>query len=348
MPQTQLPGLFGLNNSNRDFSQAEYWGKNQFSSSFPVSLCCYLASKNIPAVYIKLDRANIVRGGISLDNVFGASLTDPEIFFSFETQYLLFAKYIVGRMPGVDLVVLKKDKFLIGLEIKLTALPDYITCGLKESDYGSELVVRPDTIAYLAWTIAESSDISSLPDVGIANTDYQHAIKVLEKTKMIIDAVRVIGQASEAKQSPFLIQPVWKTLGKTAHLADNCLDVFVWSNSAFISYICREANSDINATKIDRTTRTVVWLYKMLLDIKLKGRFNHEMIIDEMSFNTKNDKAFALNGAINNKYMKCERLEKPIITKGEIKKIILGGGQNLLSPERRFDSILVSSPDLFQ
>ena len=31
----------------------------------------------------------------------------------------------------------------------------------------------------------------------------------------------------------------------------------------------------------------------------------------------------------------------------EIKNIILGGGQNLLSPERRFDAIIVNSPDLF-
>lgn len=30
-----------------------------------------------------------------------------------------------------------------------------------------------------------------------------------------------------------------------------------------------------------------------------------------------------------------------------LKKIILGGGQNLLSPERRFDAIIYNSPDLF-
>ena len=35
------------------------------------------------------------------------------------------------------------------------------------------------------------------------------------------------------------------------------------------------------------------------------------------------------------------------ITKNEIKNIILGGGQNLLSPERRFDAIIYNSPELF-
>ena len=46
--------------------------------------------------------------------------------------------------------------------------------------------------------------------------------------------------------------------------------------------------------------------------------------------------------------MTCAELTKPRIRKDEIKKIILGGGQNLLSPERRFDAIIYNSPDLFK
>lgn len=61
----------------------------------------------------------------------------------------------------------------------------------------------------------------------------------------------------------------------------------------------------------------------------------------------KNDKAFASARNVTNKYMTCERLIKPAIKKSEIKEIILGGGQNLLSPERRFDAILFNSPGLF-
>jgi hypothetical protein len=41
-------------------------------------------------------------------------------------------------------------------------------------------------------------------------------------------------------------------------------------------------------------------------------------------------------------------LHNPRITKEEIKNIILGGGQNLLSPERRFDAIIYNSPELFE
>lgn len=51
---------------------------------------------------------------------------------------------------------------------------------------------------------------------------------------------------------------------------------------------------------------------------------------------------------ITNVFMKSERLERPIIMKSEIKNIILGGGQELLSPERRFDAIIYNSSELFR
>ena len=48
-----------------------------------------------------------------------------------------------------------------------------------------------------------------------------------------------------------------------------------------------------------------------------------------------------------NQFMKGEILRNPRIKRDEIKDIILGGGQNLLSPERRFDAIIFNTPDLF-
>ncbi|MCK5872661.1 MAG: HindVP family restriction endonuclease, partial [Methylococcales bacterium] len=96
-----------------------------------------------------------------------------------------------------------------------------------------------------------------------------------------------------------------------------------------------------------RQTRTAIWLYKMLKDFIEYGKFDHEKIIDSLSYNTKNDKAFSSSGSITNKYMSTERLKTPVIAKSEIKNIILGGGQNMLSPERRFDAIIFNSPELF-
>jgi len=61
----------------------------------------------------------------------------------------------------------------------------------------------------------------------------------------------------------------------------------------------------------------------------------------------KNDKAFSAAGGVTHKYMNHQNLTKPRIKKSEIKSIILGVGQDLLSPERRFDAIIVNSPEIF-
>ena len=148
------------------------------------------------------------------------------------------------------------------------------------------------------------------------------------------------------KQVPIIMEPVWKTEGKSPKLADNCLDVFVWSNFGMLN-LFMPAEEDV-ITSITRHTRTMIWLFKMLKDYSENGRFNGNKVIDELSYNLKNDKAFASNGSKTHPIMTCAELTKPRITKNEIKKIILGGGQNLLSPERRFDAIIYNSPDLFK
>ena len=76
----------------------------------------------------------------------------------------------------------------------------------------------------------------------------------------------------------------------------------------------------------------------MLYDFAQTGKIPHLDIIRTLSFNAQTDKAFALNGANTNKYMICEELVNPRIEKAEIRNIVIGGGQNFLSPERRFDA----------
>ena len=145
------------------------------------------------------------------------------------------------------------------------------------------------------------------------------------------------------------MQPIWKTQGKSPTLSENCLDVFVWSNFAFTQLFLDVARGELSSNnRITRQIRTIIWLFKMLFDFSVNGQFNHAKIIDELSYNTKNDKAFAVSGMVTHPYMTCAELTNPRITKEEIKSIILGGGQNLLSPERRFDAIIYNSPELFE
>lgn len=75
--------------------------------------------------------------------------------------------------------------------------------------------------------------------------------------------------------------------------------------------------------------------------------FNYVRIIKLHSYGYANDKAFALSGRRTHPYMHSPMLTHPRIGKQEIKNIVLGGGRRLLCPERRFDAVLVNSPELF-
>lgn len=348
------PSLFGIKKSNRDFTEEASWGKNVFNSSFPAALCCFFEHNNLKANYLSINnKKEYSIGECSIEQIFGMSSKDDDIYFSFESIHTPFQPHVIGNLPRTDLVIQnsKDGKSLRGLEVKLTALPDNSTCNLDDSHFSSELVVRPDTIVYLACYLIEAlgADLSNYLSVSTNDiVDWTEPSEVLKKIDDILLSLTSIAQNMHEKQLPFLLQPIWKTEGKSPRLSEQCLDIFVWSDAGFLWFITQIANGKTIPTSITRQLRTNVWLYKMLLDYSNNNTFDHKKIIDALSFNTKNDKAFAANGKITHKFLKCKNLETPRIKKQFIKDIILGGGQNLLSPERRFDAIIFNSPELFE
>ncbi|HIF9495201.1 TPA: HindVP family restriction endonuclease [Photobacterium damselae] len=356
------PSLFGLKKSNRDFSSSDSWGKNQFNSSFPAALCAYMESKGMMANYICFGHDKIIIKHSEISYILGMSTLDSDsIFYGFESQYSPFNTYVRGTLPRTDLVIFNaiSKECIRGLEIKLTALPDQTTFSRKENEYGSELVVRPDTIVYLACSLIMNieamehhieSDFSIRYDFDLDILDWSDNEELIKNKDKILDSIFKLSNKLENNQTPVLLQPIWKTLGKSPDLADNCLDIFVWSDVAFTRFIhdIAVASLSIKNPKITRQYRTVIWLFKMLKEYFEYGTFNFKSIIDELSYNIKNDKAFSSQGTVTNKFMSCDSLVSPRIKKDEIKSIILGGGQDLLSPERRFDAIIYNSPNLFK
>jgi HindVP restriction endonuclease len=356
MIDDEKPGLYGINNSNRDFEIRETWGKNQFNSSFPAALSAFLSKQGLENIYIKLNKnLKTHHSSITTSDLFGELPTSDNLFYAFENAYSPYQQLVIGNVPRVDLVTQDKNTghCLKGLEIKLTALPDNTTCNLSENLFGTELVIRPDTIVYLACSIAfhYKNELPKL-QILIGNTfdsisDWTEARNVLPFISKMIEVIDDIALQILDKQEPLIMQPIWKTEGKSPKLSDNCLDVFVWSNLAFTQLFVDVAREEVKGNSITRQVRTIVWLFKMLYDFSKNGKINHTRIIDELSYNTKNDKAFAIGGRVTHSYMTCKELTKPRITKTQIKDIILGGGQNLLSPERRFDAIIFNSPEIF-
>nr|WP_318701911.1 MULTISPECIES: HindVP family restriction endonuclease [unclassified Roseofilum] len=129
-PNIPKPSLFGLQYSNRDFTRKEAWGKNCFHSSFPASLCAYLHSRNLESIYLKLNSSlTVEHSTINTAQAYGLVPLSNNLFYAFETQFTPYQQYVLGTLPGVDLVTQARDtgNCLQALEIKLTALPDNST-----------------------------------------------------------------------------------------------------------------------------------------------------------------------------------------------------------------------------
>ena len=350
------PSLFAQNhnNSNRDYSQEKYWGKNQFNSSFPASLIAYMEYKGIAPVYLKTDEQNnVVHTSITSSELLRIDPLAPNAFYNFEAGYASFEKFYIGDREKIDLVMMDSDTndSLIGLEIKLTAIPDSTTKKLSEEKYCSEIVVRPPTINFLACSICDcfvgkegQNTLRELLGVVPQIKHTEEIDEVLPHYGKILDAVLNVSKYLQKQQCPLIIQPIWKTKKGSAILSDDCLDVFVWSNLSVIQMCCLQEPDE---SKINRPMRTIIWLYLMLFYYAVYGQFDYKRIVRLHSYNIANDKAFAISGIQSYQLLKSPYLAHPRINKSEIKNIILGGGQNFLSPERRFDAVIVYSPELF-
>lgn len=350
----QKPALYGLQNSNREFSSPYAWGKNQFNSSFPAALACYMRDQKVPAVFIKhRQKSSTELSEISFDDFWRTTLPNDKLFFSFEYRFTPYAELTVDDIQPIDLVVSENNTKhgLVPVEVKLTTLPDNTTAAGTEEDYGSELVVRSPTMRYAAMGMGQScaSDMKDIRDLFLPACarirDWDNVVEVAKHRDKIICALDTFLNTYSSRERPLLMQPIWKTKGKNPVLADNCLDIFVWSDFALCRLLLESGNGDDE--KISRPQRAALRLARFLYELSTKGKVYQKPIYDGMTFDNLNDKEFAVSGKKTNQHMRCARLTRPIIEKGQIKEIILGGGQKFLSPERRFDAIIYYSGELF-
>ena len=340
------PGLYGIENSNREGD--DLWGKNQFNSTFPISLCCYMRDHGIPPVYISVDEDGEIGArdddGVSMEDVFGTPRIGADIRFEFETVFEPLGDLLHDALSGVDVVTRTADgEFCRPLEVKLTVVPDNTTAKQAEEKWCSELVIRPITSAYAAIQLfANLSDTCRteirdiIGPVAFAIQDPDNIAEILLNADRIVQAMNEMIAACTDFQQPYLVQPIWKTVGKTAELANPCFDVFAWSNLAILKIPVDSWKGKKN--KVTRSLREAVrhlWCFRQLLTV---GKINYNEIYRGIALGNQTDKSFALNGTRTIKYMDHPRLRKPHFSSDILPALILNGGENRLSPERRFDA----------
>ena len=344
--KTEEPNLYGLKHSNR--TGKDLWGKNQFNSTFPVALCCYMRDKGIKPVYIAVNEDFTVRTTdeeLFISDIYGAQ---GDVWFGFETPFSLFDDYVTDQLESIDLVTKTlSGNFLKPLEIKLTVLPDNSTFKDPESKWSCELVIRPITSAYATLLFADrvlkagfnARVLEIISPVARKIQDWNNKVEIGSLRKDIIEALRKALVVCHELQTPFLIQPVWKTRGKFPELKNQCFDVFVWSNLAVCKMFIDRALTNINPEKpISRSVRECARTLRCLYNILTEGAMNYDAIYRGMALGKQTDKADAYSGKATFPYMKHPRLANPIINRNALRDIIQGGGEKLLSPERRFDA----------
>lgn len=350
------PSLYGLTHSNRNFADPHYWGKNRFNSSFPAALACYMRDRGVPAMYIHLDdngRTELSEQEFS--HIFGTNLASSELYFAFESIYEPFRSFVEDQLVSIDLVL--KDgsgNYIRPFEIKLTTLPDESTHGLAEDGYGTEIVLRSATLKYIALSIAEScknpddkSRMRELFSFCGRIQDWSNQVEAKSFLAQIVAALETFFSEFSSRQRPFLLQPIWKTMGKSPKLAGLCLDIFVWSDFA-LSRLFMDSAREYAQERITRQQRSALRLARFLYEVSRLEKVYLGPIFDGMTYGPQTDRELSMSGAKTNAIMRCPRLVNLAVGKDEIKNIILGGGQKFLSPERRFDAIIYFSSDLFE
>jgi len=349
---TGFGSLYGLINTNRQGK--DLWGKNQFNSTFPAALACYMRDHGMNAVYIKLNNIRkTICSEISIDDLFNTTLPNEKLFFDFESRYEPFDKLADHVIERVDLVI-RETKELYGkdgskvlsagaaispLEVKLTVVPDNTTCRNSPDAWYPEMVIRPATIMYCAMSMASQLDRDEVKEIFHAvGKDVKQWGNLTEAKALLPNAVQALNMLHEKfhqRQKPLILQPIWRTKGKQPLLDDNAFDIFVWSDYAltrvFIDLVMKAPND------VTRFGRSALRLTRFLHEYGRAGSVHINNIFGEMTYEHQSDKEFSLNGKVMQQYMNHPRMGTPLLGKEVIKGIILDGGEKLLSPERRLD-----------
>jgi hypothetical protein len=307
---------------------------------------------NHGAVYLKL--ANDLKTNcsvVSMNDIFNTELPNEKLYFDFEARFEPYNELVDHSPERVDLVVRKAktigDKieageYLQALEVKLTVTPDSTTYKCSPDEWFPEIVIRPATTMYCAMSIASRVTQEEVKDIfHPVGRDVRQWGNITEATQLLpkaIDALDKFQDKFKDRQNPLILQPIWRTQGKQPILDDNAFDIFVWSDYALLRVITDLVKR--NPETISRYARSALRITHYLHEYGRAGVVHINNLYSGMTYNQQSDKEFALNGKITKLYMDHPRMAAPILEKEVVRKIILHGGEDYLSPERRLDQTI--------
>ncbi|MDJ0376439.1 HindVP family restriction endonuclease [Cryobacterium sp. PH31-L1] len=346
-----VAGLFGLGSSSRDFAQANSWGKNVFTNSLPIALARYMDSEGLDPVLISAYETSAGRIATrqTLTPLSQILNVEPDkARFLFETIYSRHIPFSKDAPEKSDVVIAATDgSHRRALEIKLTTVPDSSSAEKPHDQQSCEIVSRPLMIEQLAVTICASFGLKRRRILNeLLNEFISHPAqmpwpdepKMLARLPEILNAVEQVIRRGLELQTPMVLHPIWRTVGKTPVLEDDCFDVFVWTDLAW-SQLLLDSSRTIR-DEISRPQRSIIWLVKMLWDYSTQGSFDRANTFESITYNKQTDKAASFAGNKTIVHLRGQYLSSPRIPASALSNIILGDGVKFLAPERRLDAAI--------
>jgi hypothetical protein len=351
MPSTGSPSLYGITETNSTRHGASLWGKNQFNSTFPLALCLYMRDEDISPIAV-VERGE---GIVAIDREWTmADVIGPisaNCNYRFESAFEPYANCCRDAVDNIDLVVSADDEPLRPLEVKLTVVPDSSTARKPSDKWAPEMVMRPVSSAYAMMSLAECLAGDAEAKEEVVNhlrqaynqvTGWDNATEIAQRAPVLRNsldnALRVV--VERGLQRPFLIQPLWRTRGQSFVLAEQCFDVFVWSDAAIMRVPVAESTD--GSDNVSRPLREVARHVRGLYDLLSTGDYSYSDIYKGMPLGHQTDKSFALSGRKSIRYLDHPRLSEPVLSHHVLGDLIIGGGEHELKPERRFDAAVLA------
>lgn len=350
--------LYGLDHSNKDFTDEESFGKNTFTTAFPVAMACYISEElGLPMNYIEAydagghpDTRQVLE---PLDSLIGCSPSDAS--WCFEDSFAGFDDYATNSANRSDIVVKewRTGREVSALEVKLVVVPTSGTANKSREEQCCELVVRPPSIEQLCFSVAASfgkARTIELRDIivkALGNPiDYEWSDQrfMRDRREAVLAAANDIIMAGLDVQRPFVLMGEWRTQGQKLKLDEECFDAFFWANLAFLQLFTRAMAREVEqgATSIGRPARALIWFVKSMFDYTAQGTVTFERTHSLITFGGQTDKAGSFTNNGIRPFVKSQNFVHPRVPASCATDIISPDGISMLKPERRLDGALTS------
>lgn len=333
----EKPSMYGMRNCNRPWDVL--WSREMFPKAFSVALLNYIRDSGIGVNLVGYDGSKCIVSNMSVDELYGnTNESNTELEFDFDARFPDVMDLAVD-VPPSDLIIRDgSGRYLGAYDMAVSVVPDSSTKGLPPDQMGPEVTVRSKTLMNCILSIAHSlrSESDSVLDIlgGIPTGSWDEVSDNLETLMLSLDRLE---RTFADRQRPFMIQSVWRSETEGPFMAEDAMDVFVWTDLA-LTRLFMDSDRRSRDGSPTRPVRCAARLYEMLHSVAYGEVLDLKELFDRTSYDIPGMREFMVNGRTSVKYMGCPRLSSPAVSSSIIPNLASQGFEAMLEPERRFDT----------